>query len=264
MQNSPSPKHEHLFDLPSLPEQLLGLAGSFTRHNDALSTLSAGEPESGAALRKHIPSTHALGRQTLDVMDSAERLLHPTPAAVEAGLRLRQLAFLTTGAVDELLGALDLVEAGANGADTRLQLAKELTLLGPEAAVGIAERLAVEMRPQRVAPEREGTTRLSPPELTALRAVARGEVQVTKMLGKQYVSSHGTRLSIATIRTLESKELLKRDKGPQEALPQRLILTAAGDRALADVFGQSPVTTPAIHPAPNPSNAPSAAVSRSR
>ncbi|MFF3125894.1 hypothetical protein ACFVRD_27005 [Streptomyces sp. NPDC057908] len=257
--------HDPLFDLPTLPERLLALADEFICHNDALGEVSTADVRA-AALRQHIPSTHALAARALEVRESVERMLRSTPAVVDASLRLQEIAFLSTGAVDELLGALSLVRAGKDGADNRIHMAANLTALGAATSVDLAETLAVEMRRQRVPLTGEAAPQLSSKDVTALRAVARGKAHITLMLGRQYITAEdgSTKVSTTTVRSLESRFLLHRGGEPQESVPQRLRLTASGMRTLAGTFGQAPPPAQGLQGGPSLPQPPSESVKRSR
>ncbi|MDV9196046.1 hypothetical protein [Streptomyces sp. Wh19] len=249
--------HTQLFDLPTLPEQLINLADDFIVHGDLLKALAATDHLQGTTLRQQIPATEALAVLTLRVRESVQSTLRSTPAVVDASLRLRQTAYLTAGACEELRGLLILNEDGHSIAAHQVGMAKDLTALGAESCVALAETLAVETLRQRVAPTNEEAPRLSSADLPAMHAVARGKAHLTLMLGRQYISNDdGARLSINTIRDLESRALIQREDAEQEGKPQRLRLTAAGVRALANTFGQTPPTAPGHQSSPSPVPAP--------
>ncbi|MEU2131749.1 hypothetical protein [Streptomyces sp. NPDC018352] len=258
--------HDQLFDLPSLPERLITLADDFIVHSDLLKALAATGHLRGTALRRQIPTTQLLAVQTLEVRESVKQTLRSTPAAVDASLRLRQTAFLTAGAAEELRGILTLIESGHSIAAEQVGTAKDLAALGADTCVALAEILAAETLRQQVAQTREDTPRLASTDMPAMRAVARGKAQVTLMLGRQYITNDdGARLSISTIRDLETRALIRREGAPQgqEGKPQRLRLTAAGVRALAGSFGQPPTATPGHRRGPSSART-TAHVKRSR
>ncbi|MEE1744100.1 hypothetical protein [Streptomyces sp. JV184] len=256
--------HCQLFDLPSLPERLITLADDFIVHGDLLKALAATGHLQGSALRQQIPTTQELVVLTLGVRESIDGTLRSTPAVVDASLRLRQTAYLAAGAAEELRGLLILNDAGHSVAAHQAGMAKDLTALGAETCVALAETIAVETLRQRVAQTRESAPVLSSADLPAMHAVARGKAHVTLMLGRQYISNDdGARLSINTIRGLETRALIQREDADQEGKPQRLRLTAAGVSALASAFGQAPSTTPGHQSSPSPVHAP-APMKRSR
>ncbi|MER6500139.1 hypothetical protein ABT218_12290 [Streptomyces sp. NPDC001455] len=181
-----------------------------------------------------------MAEQTLAIRESVTHTLRHTPAVVDVSIRLRQMAFLTSGAADELLIALDLVKNSKVGAGLHIQLAKHLTVLGAPTSVDLAESLTAEMRRQGM-PLSGQVLQLSSADIAAMRDVACGKANVTQMLGRQYVTNEGgTRISINTVRNLEKRTLLHRHGVQEESIPQRLLLTAAGIRALASTFAQAP------------------------
>lgn len=249
--------HDQLFDLPSLPVRLITLADDFIVHSDLLKALAATSHLQGSALRQQIPASQRLAVHTLGVRESVEGTLRRTPAVVDASLRLRQTAYLATGVVDELRGLLRLNDTGHSVAASQVGMAMDLAALGAETCFALAEVLAVETLRQRVTQTREDPPRLSSADLPAMRAVARGKAHVTLMLGRQYISNEaGPRLSINTIRDLETRALIQREDAQHEGRPQRLRLTAAGVRALAGSFGQEPSTAPGHQSSPSPVHAP--------
>jgi hypothetical protein len=79
-----------------------------------------------------------------------------------------------------------------------------------------------------------------PPALTtaqdaALRAVARGDVTIDR--NKPFVRHENPRVSISTIRALEARRLVDREKFPQWLHNERVHLTPEGCRDLAASFG---------------------------
>lgn len=137
----------------------------------------------------------------------------------------------------------------------RLDLARELTALAPEASVMTAEAVAVEMRRQRPnAPSLVGAahTPLSPTQHTALRATARGQIEIYATGGKPYVSLRDDRLPITTIRALESKDLIQRYDRPNAQGRQRLYLTATGRQTLIAAAGRPQPAASRTRPATKP------------
>ncbi|MFJ1551491.1 hypothetical protein [Streptomyces sp. NPDC088246] len=262
--------HDQLFDLPSLPAQILDLADDFIVNGDLLEALSATDHLPVSALRQQIPAAQTLVAQTLAVRECVERTLRSTPAAVDASVRLRQTAYLAAGAADQLFRALALADVGQDGAESRVGMAKDLTAHGAETCVALAENIAVETLRRQVAQTGKDAPQLTSADLPAMRAVARGKAHVTLMLGRQYITNDdGPRLGINTIRDLEARALIRREgapqgqEGQQEGKPQRLRLTAAGVRALAGSFGQAPTAGPGHQSSPFPVRT-SAPVKRSR
>ncbi|MFD8847589.1 hypothetical protein [Streptomyces sp. NPDC059604] len=244
---TPLSEPDQLFDLPSLPERLIVLADEFIVHNDDLNALAATGHLQGLALRRQIPASHRLAVHVLTVRQSVEETLGSTPAVVDISLRLRQTAYLTAGATDELRGLLALNETGHSVAATQVETARDLAALGAETCVALAEKLAVETVRQQMARTRGDTSRIASADLPALLAVARGKAHVTLMLGRQYITNDdGPRLGINTIRDLESRALVQREGAAQgqEGQPQRLRLTEDGVRALAGAFTQAPSASP--------------------
>lgn len=249
--------HCQLFDLPSLPERLITLADDFIVHGDLLKTLAVTGHLQGPALRQQIPRTQDLAVFTLGVRESVEGTLRSTPAVVDASLRLRQTAYLAAGAAEELRGLLILNDAGHSVAGHQAGMAQDLTALGAETCIALAETIAVESLRQRVAQPSENVPVLASTDLPAMHAVARGKAHVTLMLGRQYISNDdGARLSITTVRDLETRALIQRGGEEQEGRPQRLRLTTAGVSALAGSFGQAPSTTPGQQSSPSPVHSP--------
>ncbi|MFJ9033607.1 hypothetical protein ACIRQP_34915 [Streptomyces sp. NPDC102274] len=273
-------------DTPSLPERLLVLAGTFTRHDDALAGLSLNSATAGT-LHAYIPAVQRLAHSTLNALDAVNCQFPRRSGAVrDAEVRLKQIAFLTTAAADHLTDAADIIDAtraetpdhddpyhsyehALLDARSQLQTARELTALAPEDAAGIAESLATELHDQiRDTPwlASEKRTSLSPVQHAALRATARGRVEVCETDGMQYVSSRELPLPLTTIQSLESRNLLTRHDRPNTPGRQRLHLTTAGRRALAAASATTSQREPAAlstHAAAKPAR-PTPAPARSR
>ncbi|MGW6742861.1 hypothetical protein ACWGDX_19415 [Streptomyces sp. NPDC055025] len=249
-------------DTPSLPERLLILADAFTRHNDTLATLDPTKATSAAVLRPHVLALQSLARDTLTARDAANsQSLHRSTDVCDTEIRLTQLAFLTIAAADHLLDAEDIIDAARADAETpgrddphsylhalmdagrQIHMARDLTALAPETTARLAETLAAELHRQGRNTPVPATAQhivLSPAQQSALRAVARGQVQVSEAAGKERVSSRDGRLPITTIRVLEAKDLLKRRDRPNAPGQQRLRLTAAGRQTLAAAATRRP------------------------
>lgn len=254
-------------DLP-LPVTLLALAGAYTSHNDALSAVTIDGPAPVEDLLEQIPSTQRLARATLDTIGVLRKLpLAHTLDVRDVETRLTQLVFLTTAAADHLIDAMDIAgEARAEASDNtdsayvdalkdagrQIRMARKLTSLAPEASVDAAETLTIAMHRQhlRMSSDTPQPT-LSPNQHSALRAIARGHVEIHDTAGKQYVSSHDDRLLLSTLRSLESKELLHYDH-PRAGNRRRTHLTATGLRTLAATFGRPAPAAPRAQPARKP------------
>ncbi|MCZ4103536.1 hypothetical protein [Streptomyces sp. H39-C1] len=273
---TPSRDGQHAAPPPTAPEQLLELAGDFSRHNDALTALTATGPSATSNVLQHVAFTQCLARETLTAIAVIKRQpLHHTHQVQDALVRLKQLAYLTTEAADHLLDAVDLMRAareqGAGSPDQlaahpeplraafrRIQLARELTALAPEAVVEAAEHIARESHRQKAAEPHPQEIRLSLAQYTALRAAASGHVLATDLFGKQSASIRSTRIPISTLRSLQAKHLLQHEMLPpahrDAAHQSRIRLSPAGVAALAALRSwprPAPlITKGALHPAP--------------
>ncbi|MDO0936407.1 hypothetical protein QQY66_33665 [Streptomyces sp. DG2A-72] len=246
----------------AVPERLLALGTEFTRHHDALSaiTLLRG-PDPASNLSRHIPRTQALARGALDVPDLLRGLMLYRSPAILAGLaRTKQLAALATAAADHLLDAVDflhdahrpttdpedmatayrraLLEAGQ-----RVTLALQLTALGAEDCLTAADTFARQMRRQHLTPNHRPPS-LSPTQHAALEAAARGDMTLDRLNDKPFVRRGDARVTISTIRSLEARDLVKREECPLLLHDQRIHLTTEGCRTLAATLGRPP--TPAL------------------
>ncbi|MEU3188404.1 hypothetical protein ABZ707_30055 [Streptomyces sp. NPDC006923] len=249
-----------------LPDRLLILAAQFTRHNDALDLTTK-----TAALPAHITSAQRLARSTSETADAiAGQPLEHTPDVTDVLIRLRQTAFLTNAAADHLIDAEDLLTTVGDvasdspdihdqyyrqdvllAADKQFHLARDLTALAPEASALAAETLALALRRQHL-----DAPTLPAPEITlsraqdsALRAIARGHVQVYEAAGRQHATSHDDRLLLTTLRSLESKQLIQYDLRPALDDRHRVRLTATGRQLLTASYGLPPrsaLTTKAV------------------
>ncbi|MGW2858220.1 hypothetical protein [Streptomyces sp. NPDC001205] len=248
----------------SPPEALLALGADYTRHNDALSSLSILEingPRPATAIGRQIPRTQHLAHSALHIVDALnhQRIYH-SPGIRSVYARIRQLAHLALDAADHLLDAEDILDdarAGAPGEDgppltlqearsevrDRLVLVRDLTALGADDALATAELLTTEMRRQRLMPAGQPLD-LSPAQQTALRAVAQGEVTIDRHNDKTRVSRDDLRISISTLRSLEARGLVGREETPRVLHDERVHLTADGCRTLAARLG--PVQPPAL------------------
>ncbi|MGY5079246.1 hypothetical protein ACWIGX_19500 [Streptomyces nigrescens] len=193
---------------------------------------------------------------------NAQPMYH-SPAIHAVYARVRQLAHLASDAADHLIDAVDLldhtraglpVELGdgflavvteqeaRRGAGRCFTLVASLTALGSSDALATAELFAVERRHRGFVPEYQPPA-LSPTQDTTLRAVARGDVAITS--GKPYLRREDLRVSISTIRALESRGLVMREDCPDDWFrDERVHLTAAGRRDLAASFARPRSTAP--------------------
>ncbi|MFI7095371.1 hypothetical protein [Streptomyces lydicus] len=121
-------------------------------------------------------------------------------------------------------------------------LVGSLTALGASDSVTTAELFAAERRLRGFVPEHQSPA-LSPTQNAALRAVARGDVAITG--GKPYLRREDIRVSISTIRALESRGLVMREDCPDWFRDERVHLTASGRRGLAASFARPRSTAPA-------------------
>ncbi|AQU64906.1 hypothetical protein [Streptomyces niveus] len=246
---------------PTAPaEHLLLLAADFTRHNDALTRLRLNGTSPATALTHHTSSTQHLANSALHIVDTLNtQPMYHSPVIRTVYARVRQLAHLATSAADHLLDAVDILnntrpgipvhgqgpllthEQALRGAGSRLTLVRDLTDLGAHDAVTTAEVFVTERRHRGAIPSYRPPA-LSPAQDTALRAVARGEVTVTD--DKPSVRRDNIRITIRTIRSLESRHLVAREPCPRWLHDQRIHLTSEGCRGLAATFGRP--RTPAL------------------
>ncbi|MFD7013896.1 hypothetical protein [Streptomyces sp. NPDC059928] len=214
-------------------------------------------PGRDAVLETQTQSAQRLARSALTIVDTlnAQPMYHgPEIRAVYA--RVRQLAHLATDAADHLIDAYDILDDTRTGLPVELDdgvlavlppqqarqevgrrftLVASLTALGAADALATAELYVVERRRRGFAPESQPPA-LSPAQATALRAAARGDVTITS--DKPYLQHEDIRVSIGTIRALESRDLVIREDCPLFLRDERVHLTPAGRRGLAASFAQ--------------------------
>ncbi|MEU9939100.1 hypothetical protein [Streptomyces lavendulae] len=263
---------DQLFDVPeprTPVERLLSLAGSYTRHNDALARFRP-TPASGPDLSAHANSAAKLAHESLAAVKAIQdQQLYASADLIDATVRIKQIAYLSSEAARHLAEAQAAVTAASlatpkstslpDGVDQQVQLAQELTALAPEAAVESATGIARET--QRRRPAAAGASDgLAAAELAALHTAARGHVVMTQSLGRQYVHSRDGGVRIGTLRSLEGKGLITRE--PASAPPayingpaqDRIRLTSDGATAVAALLSSPPSTpasaTSAVPPAP--------------
>ncbi|WP_413100253.1 hypothetical protein [Streptomyces sp. Inha503] len=244
---------------PATPaEQLLLLGADFTRHNDTLARLRLNDSSSATALTHQAAATQHLARSALDIAETlnAQRMYRsPVVRAVYA--RVRQLAHLATDAADHLLNAVNILNNARatvsvqdkdalpayrhalGEASNRLTLVRDLTALGAKDSLTAAEQFVTEQR--RSAPPPHHPPALSPAQDAALRATARGEVTISRLNDKPY----DIRITISTIRSLESRGLVTREPCPLWLHDERVHLTADGRHTLAATFGHPRARPPA-------------------
>ncbi|MFJ8697735.1 hypothetical protein [Streptomyces ardesiacus] len=244
-----------LFDVTAPPtpvERLLLLADQYVQHNDMLDRLLRAHPPSTS--NAHAASAQRLASATRNALKAVtdERLFR-SPDLSDAVVRLEQLAFLSSASADQ-----------------QLPMARTLTALAPEAAMGCANTLAYEIR------RRRGTAAGDGPEHTptaahhtALWEIACGNVVVTSSLGRQNVHYRDERVLLGTLRALEAKGLAERVPESAPAayvggpLQDRVRLTPAGTTALATAISSPPTRrAPGTTPAPAPTAPKTAARSR--
>ncbi|MFC9740554.1 hypothetical protein ACFVKC_21840 [Streptomyces noursei] len=202
-------------------------------------------------------SAQGLARSALTIVDTlnAQPMYHsPDIRAVYA--RVRQLAHLATDAADHLIDAIDILDHTRAGLPVELgddflavlteqearreagrhfTLVASLTALGSSDALATAELFVAERRRRGFVPEHQPPA-LSPSQSTTLRAVARGDVAITG--DKPYLRREDLRVSISTIRALESRGLVMREDCPDWFRDERVHLTAAGRRDLSASFAR--------------------------
>ncbi|MFF4285689.1 hypothetical protein ACFY0R_10215 [Streptomyces sp. NPDC001633] len=240
------------------------MAAGFTRFNDAHQRHALNGPTPATLLTAQSESAQHLARSALAIVGAlnAQPMYH-SPAIHAVYARVRQLAHLASDAADRLLDAvdvLDLTRAGLpvelgdgflavvteqearRGAGRCFSLVASLTALGASDALATAELFVAERRLRGFVPEHQPPA-LSHTQNAALRAVARGDVAITG--SKPYLRREDLRVSISTIRALESRGLVMREDCPDWFRDERVHLTANGRRDLAASFARPRSTPPA-------------------
>ncbi|MFD7017481.1 hypothetical protein [Streptomyces sp. NPDC059928] len=237
-------------------------------------------PTPAAVLDTQLESAQRLARSARTIVDTLNaQPMYQSPEIRAVYARVRQLAHLATDAADHLIDAVDILDDTRAGipvelgddflavlteqqarqeAGRRFTLVASLTALGASDALATAELFVAERHRRGFAPEDQPPA-LSPAQTTALRAVAHGDVAITS--GKPYLRREDIRVSISTIRALESRGLVMREDCPDWFRDERLHLTASGRRGLAASFARPRPTGLTTRPAPP---VPTAAASRSR
>ncbi|KOT97640.1 hypothetical protein ADK70_08035, partial [Streptomyces rimosus subsp. pseudoverticillatus] len=239
----------------ALAEQLLLLGADFARHNDHLSRLRLDGLSPASALTQQAISTQHLARSALDIIDGRNaQPMHHGPDIRTVYARVRLLAHLAIDTANYLLDAEDILDdtyAGVpvkgdgplltyrqalQAANSRLVLVRKLTAPGPQDALTAAELFVTERRRRGEIPPQQ--LAFSPAQYTALRAVARGEVTIAD--GKPYLHRDDVRLTLSTVRSLEARGLVTREKCPLWLHDERVHLSADGRRDLIATFGRPP------------------------
>jgi hypothetical protein len=241
----------------SLPERLLLLGADFTRHHDVLLRLNSAHPaHATVAAAEHLPAAQTLARGALDAREAIRAApgLHSSPDIERAVTRMTQLATLAVVAADHLLDAVDLLSTavfpnagqkaatGLTGpqraeAAHHIRLAEQLTGLGAEDCLGAAGFLARALRRQHPGVFRPPPA-LSPAQQAALEAVAAGRVTLDRQEDKVLVERGTGRIAITTIRSLESRGLVRREPCALWLHDERPHLTTDGCTALAAALGR--------------------------
>ncbi|MER5737913.1 hypothetical protein ABT117_19845 [Streptomyces sp. NPDC002262] len=240
------------------PSVVLGLAERTTRFRDHLATLQFAEPN--AAFR-----AQTLAEQAGDLCEAAKTVaaetgkirLYRSPAVLDAFSRLRLLAAQAQLADEHLtwvsvyLGELTPEERSQRPCppgrvlDTMLEAGRHLreadmlTALGAPDALCAAEDFAVALRAQKAGSRPHP---MSPAQYAALHATASGYVTVDRLGAEEWAWSRLDRISMATIRSLESRGWVLREAhhpvpGSRSA---RLHLTETGRLVLASRLGRAP------------------------
>ncbi|MFI7337166.1 hypothetical protein ACIBUY_04410 [Streptomyces sp. NPDC050085] len=268
----PTPTHSQ----SSIPEQLLSLAGDFTRFTDSLSALTVSVADSNAALHRQIEEAQQLAdaASTLSNRMAGLRLYRST-RYIAAMARIRQLGQLALDAVDHLY-ALDQVLdharnktprpdgepplselAALSSASGRLRLARDLTALGGLDAARAAEAAAQELHRQQHGPV-PAAVQLSERQQDLLHAVGEGTVTYFQAGPAAVARYAGEPVSLNNLRALEARGFLVREPSQRVPVAQRCYLTATGRAALAATFVPSrpaPEMAPRVSPRPAMSRA---------
>ncbi|WP_327303670.1 hypothetical protein OG730_08645 [Streptomyces sp. NBC_01298] len=243
--------------------RLLALADQFTQFNDQLARLQPAY----AAAQGHSSANSLVSACREAVQAIVEQPMYGGVALTEAAVRIKQLAVLTGQAVRHLADAKELLATAPPPSDTPtrsgdiahlIELACELTLLAPVAAVDSASTLATEVQRCRPATT-TGADALAPAQRAALHATARGHVVIARHQGREAVHSRSNSVHIDTLRALEQAGLVAVEPG--SAPPafgtgpprDRVRLTLTGAMALTAALDSShriqALTAPTARPA---------------
>ncbi|RSO07054.1 hypothetical protein DMH18_26240 [Streptomyces sp. WAC 06783] len=199
--------------------------------------------------------------------------MHHSPDIRTVYARVRQLAHLAIDTANYLLDAEDILDdtyAGApvkgdgplltcrqalETANSRLVLVRKLTAPGPPDTLTAAELFVTERRRRGDIPPQQPPA-FSPAQHAALRAVARGDVTIAD--GKPYLHRDDVRITLSTLRSLEARGLVTREKCPLWLHDERVHLSPDGRRDLIATFGRPPAPArTTARPAPAPQATPS-------
>jgi DNA-binding MarR family transcriptional regulator len=245
-------------------EQLLALAADFTRFNDAHIRADLHFHNPATVLTKQTDAAQRLARSARTIVHTLKHQpMYHSPVIRAVFARVRQLAHLATDAADHLIDAAGILNDTREGlpielgddflavltrqqalqeAGRRFDLVASLTALGATDALATAETYVVERRHRGSLPAHQPPV-LSATQNTVLRAVANGDVAITG--GKALLSREDLRISITTIRSLESRGMIWRENCPDWFRDERVHLTAAGRRDLAASFARPRPASPA-------------------
>jgi hypothetical protein len=253
-------------------EELLALASEFTRFCDSHLRHKLNGNNPVAMLITQTDAAQNLAHRALSIVTTlnAQSVYH-SPAIRAVYARVRQLAHLATDAADHLITAEDIllntqaglpVELGDDflavltekearqEAGRRFTLVAELMALGASDAVATAELYVADRRHRGYVPDHQPPV-LSRTQSTALRAIARGDVTITD--NRPCLRRDDIRVSISTIRSLESRGMVARAPSPLWFHDERVHLTPDGYRDLAAAFGRArPPALAAARPAHRP------------
>ncbi|WP_432112706.1 hypothetical protein [Streptomyces sp. S1] len=254
-------------------EQLLALGADFTRYNDLVSGIRLYGPDPVTALAEPIATARRLADSALGIVDALGSDQWVCDRALRA--RVRQLGHLLLESADHLADTVDLLDDTRAGipvqgegpllsvqqsliaAGRRLPQIHDLTLLGAQDAFDTAELIVAEHRRRGRLPEHRAPA-LSSAQAAVLRAVARGMVALLNDKPRTYYAD--IRITISTVRALEARGLVAREKRSLWFSDERAHLTTEGCRALAASFGR-PRTPTTARPA---TTTPAPAVGRTR
>lgn len=241
-------------DRPSPVVRLLALADQFTQHNDQLARL---QPAYGATWGH--TSAQVLVTACLEAVQAiVDEPMYAGVTVTEATVRIKHLAVLTGQAVRHLAEAKAQHRAPASPSDQpfrggevahQIQLAQDLTILAPAAALESASAVASAIHHRRPATT-TGTDALALAERTALHATARGHVVIGRREGREYAHSRDGSVHLNTLRALEHAGLIAVQPGSApppfgEGPPHdRVRLTPSGAMAVTAFLGRS-IRTPA-------------------
>lgn len=251
-------------------EELLALAAHFTRFTDAHLRSNLRRRNPVDVLITQADAAQDLARTALGIvttLDAQSMYLSPEIRAVYA--RVRQLAHLTSDATEHLLAAEDILVATRSGLPVptgdgfmtvptqqqaheevgrRFDLVAERLSLGAYDAVSAAELYLADRRRRGHVPGHQPPA-LSRAQRTTLHAIAQGDVTISG--GRPSLRRDDLRVSISTIRSLESHRLVTREPCPLPLQDERLALTPGGRRDLAATISSPPARkAPGTIPAP--------------